>query len=69
MKVEVIKTKNDELSYPYLGYFKSTGRVVLFTEKDTGVEIFGSYGTGHYSESWCESDAVPFQGEIVLSND
>ena len=69
--------KTQESEYPCLKISTSTGRVVLFTSKDTGTLVHEPphsrpggtmYGVGNYDTDWTVDDFEPLKGKIILSN-
>ena len=57
-----IANKCKKSKYPWVGYSKSSDRVVLFTEHRKGVVLSGQgsiFGVGDVSESWDEHKFVP----------
>jgi hypothetical protein len=62
----------EKSKYPYLAKHLS-GTIILFTEKERGVNLTenNNHRLGHYSECWLESDFTPLPPEvkITLSND
>ena len=73
IKVEIKSTDKPEIarSYPYIGLFRSTGVIVLFTAPKTGFALTRSawYDIGSHHDSWFEADAEIFDGTVTLSND
>ena len=62
-----------DTTYPCLGIFNDTGRIVLFINKNTGTLIAGKdddkiYSIGRYTNSW-SNDWVPYTGTITLTNE
>ena len=62
----------EETKYPCLKVYEDTGRVILFTGKNTGVivhdEDYVNGFMGEYSDGWVENNFVMFNGKIELSN-
>lgn len=61
-------------NYPCLKIAKDSGRIVLFTEPRTGMQVNtaekGTYKMGRYCVDWWERDfeLLPDNCEVVLSN-
>lgn len=72
IKSEVKNEKKISREYPYLGQFRD-GEIVLFVAPKTGFTIRQGTpiinGIGHFADTWGESDAEIFTGEITLSNE
>ncbi len=73
IKVEIKSADKPEIArdYPYLGLFRSSGVVVLFTAPKTGFALTRSdwYDIGRHCYSWIEADAEIFDGTVTLFND
>ena len=71
IKVKVVAKKCEKKTiYPYLAKH-STGCIVYFTKKKTGVCLVPGKcleTPGSYSAEWNEPDFRPFDGEVTLSN-
>lgn len=67
MRAEV--KEENSMDYPNLKVWDN-GLIVLLHKPNTGTVIRsgGDHSIGDYSDNWNEDAAVPFRGEIVLSN-
>ncbi len=63
------KPKEQPRNYPYLG-IHTTGTIVLFTSKETGVCMEAKAGEDVYKEggNWSEFSFKMFNGSITLEN-
>jgi hypothetical protein len=73
MKIEVKENEAKALrKYPYLGIYKETGVVVLFTDTRSGFCLEKGTSSNEefkYSDTWGEQNFVLFDKKIILSND
>jgi hypothetical protein len=62
-------TMDTPRKYPYLGIYTDSGRIVLFTGPNAGVQVSDVAGAiGLNSNDWTEDDYSVFTGEVTLSN-
>lgn len=75
MKYEIHARQNTK-TYPWIGVHRTAGNIVLFvsSRNGTGKGIVLRQGVdklnplGYYSEYWCETDFLEFDGSVTLSN-
>jgi len=70
IKAIVKETATKGTKYPCLKE-SETGAIVLFFAKNSGVSVCKSYhnDVGEYSNTWLESDFIPFHGTVTLVNE
>jgi len=67
-----INYETETSRYPYLGILEvelnePNPLIVLFTDYRTGVRVSGAH-IGEFSTAWAETQFVPFEGTVTLSN-
>lgn len=72
--IKVTKTPTEvkkDITYPCLGIFNITNKIVLFSSLKTGTVIYSEVDdvrVGSYSNNW-NNNWVPYTGTITLTNE
>lgn len=66
----VTTTEEKEITYPCLMKSIHNGIIVLFTDKNTGMQVSGqgAYHMGYHSQGWLSRSFIPFTGTVTLKN-
>ena len=69
MKVTATEGEKRELDYPKLMISKTSGDIVLFTEKLKGTVVKGGQSSlGNHCNNWFEENFEDYTGKITLEN-
>ena len=71
--IKVTKTPTEvkkDITYPCLGIFNGTGKIILFSSLKVGTVIYSAIGNniGDFSDSW-SSNWELYTGTITLTNE